>query len=85
MSTFHFLPNPTCVMRPRLHGGPAARAPRKRRLQGALAGFGVGGGLLWRAYFFCHKLSEFTETLRTPFHPPKPLDARPALPRHEHH
>jgi len=84
MAAIFYIPNRTRVMRPHHHGAPAARPPRKRRLQGALAGFGVGGGLWWRLCFLWARLSEIPETLKTRFQQPKPPAPRPALPRHEH-
>jgi hypothetical protein len=67
---------------------PAVRAPRKRRLAGALGAFGgVGADLPWRflqLLFLWNKLSEFPGSIKQNInHPPTP-DTPSALPRHEH-
>ncbi len=84
MSAQFFIPNPIYAMRPSLPAGFAARASRKRRLTGALAGFGVGGGLRWKLFFLVRRLAEIPEILKTRLHPPKTTAPRPTLPRHEH-
>lgn len=61
---------------------PATRTPRKRRLQGALAGFGVAG-FGWRLFFLWVQLVKFPEHLKVKLPPPQP-PTLPVFPRHEH-
>ncbi|HTB64291.1 MAG TPA: hypothetical protein VK737_11970 [Opitutales bacterium] len=73
-------PNPPKV-------GPVARAPRKRRLEGALAGFGSGAelsGLLLLVVLF--QLGKWAGALAGKFHQPEPQPHAPApgLHHHEH-
>lgn len=60
-----------------------ARLPRKRRLQGALAGFGVGG-FWWRALFLWVRLAEWPAHVKIKLHQPEPPIHPPEFPRHEH-
>jgi len=78
--TFHY--QPTQPMRPHFHGDIDDPVPHKQRLQGTLAGFGLGGDIPWRLIFFVLKLSEFPETLKRNFNPAQKR-AKPTL-HHEH-
>ncbi len=66
-----------------MHAHPPTHPHRKRRLQGALAGFGIGGWL-WHALFFAERLATLPRVVKAHFHPSTPPAHPFHLPRHEH-
>jgi len=70
-------------MRPQIISG-IQRAPRKRRLAGALTGFGAGDEMPWRLVWWCLKVLEFPGKIKQGLLRPSPPAAVPAHPRHEH-
>jgi hypothetical protein len=80
--------NPCAPMNPHpTNVGPVARAPRKRRLEGALAGFGGGAelsGLLLLVVLF--QVGKWARAWLGKLHQPEPQPPAPApgLHHHEH-